>query len=174
MAIFTFQVFKRRLRHRRKPLMRFLSSLRRNPPVNLDRVVSMVDKDVWKELDCLSCANCCKVMTPTYTAKDIKRIALHLGMSVAGVKEKWLKKERGTGEWINKTTPCQFLDVETNHCRIYEVRPADCAGFPHIPKRKMVEYIHVHKQNIDLCPATFKMVEKISYMLGAREAKKRK
>ena len=46
-------------------------------------------------------------------------------------------------------------------CNIYAVRPDDCAGFPHIKKRKFEDYAHVHKQNIDYCPATFKMVEKL-------------
>ena len=65
------------------------------------------------------------------------------------------------GEWLNVNTPCQFLDRKTNMCSIYEVRPADCAGFPHLTKKKMTEYMHVHKQNVEHCPATFKMVEKL-------------
>jgi len=168
MQAFTFRLFKLRVRHRRKAFLDFLSKIRRNPPSNLDRIAAQVDKDVWREVDCLSCANCCKVMTPTYTVKDIKQIALHLDMTTAQLKEKWLKKERRTGDWINKSTPCQFLDTKSNMCSIYEVRPVDCAGFPHLPKKKMVEYIHVHKQNIDMCPATFKMVEKMAYLLGKR------
>jgi translation initiation factor 2 alpha subunit (eIF-2alpha) len=31
---------------------------------------------------------------------------------------------------------------------------------------KWVEYAHVHKQNIDYCPATFKMVEKLVERFG--------
>jgi hypothetical protein len=46
-------------------------------------------------------------------------------------------------------------------CSIYEVRPADCAGFPHFTKKKFTEYIHVHKQNVAYCPATYKLVEKM-------------
>jgi hypothetical protein len=46
-------------------------------------------------------------------------------------------------------------------CSIYDVRPADCAGFPHLNKKKMVEYIHVHKQNVEYCPATYLMVEQM-------------
>jgi Fe-S-cluster containining protein len=173
MQVFTFRLFKLRVRHRRKAFLGFLSKIKRNPPANLDRIAAQVDKDVWREVDCLSCANCCKVMTPTYTTKDIKRIASHLEMTAVQFKTKWLKKERGgDGDWINKSTPCQFLDDKTNMCSIYEVRPADCAGFPHLPKKKMVEYIHIHKQNIDLCPATFKMVEKMTYLLGKKEVKR--
>lgn len=33
--------------------------------------------------------------------------------------------------------------------------------FSHLTKKKMVEYIHVHKQNVQYCPATFSMVEKM-------------
>lgn len=169
MAEFSLRTFKRRLPHYRSRFRRFLSSLKRNPPRNLDRLAAGADKEVWKEVDCLSCANCCKVMTPTYTEKDMKRIASYLGITVAQMKEKWLKKERGSGDWINRSTPCQFLDLRTHHCRIYEVRPADCAGFPHLTKRRMTEYLHIHRQNIELCPATFNMVEKMMKMLGENE-----
>ena len=76
------------------------------------------------------------------------------------VKKQWLKKERN-GDWVNVSQPCQFLNMQTNMCGIYAVRPEDCAGFPHIRKRNFEEYAHVHKQNIDYCPATYKMVEKL-------------
>ena len=51
-------------------------------------------------------------------------------------------------------------------CSIYEVRPADCSGFPHLAKKKMTEYMHVHKQNVAYCPATYRMVEKLMEMVG--------
>jgi len=44
------------------------------------------------------------------------------------------------------------------------VRPADCAGFPHLVKKPLKDYMHVHKQNIEYCPATMLFVEK---MFGA-------
>jgi uncharacterized protein len=165
MAISILRSFKSKLRHKRKSFRSFLSKLEKNPPRNLDNITTQVDKEVWKEIDCLSCANCCKVMTPTFTTKDIKRISAHLDMTVPEFKKKWLKKERGTGDLINKSTPCQFLNLETHLCNIYEVRPTDCAGFPHLPKKKMLDYIHIHKQNIDYCPATFKMVEKMTVLI---------
>jgi len=100
-------------------------------------------------------------MTPTYSDEDLKRISAHLNMTVKEFKDRWLYKERSTGDWLNKNTPCQFLDLKTNMCSIYEVRPADCAGFPHLLKKRMVNYMHVHKQNLEYCPATYRMVEKM-------------
>ena len=150
---------------RLRPLFRFLNRLKRDPPRNLQSIAIKAGSNIWNEIDCLSCANCCKTMTPTYTNADIKKIASYLQISTDEMKRRWLKKERGTGNWINKTTPCQFLDQATNMCNVYEVRPADCAGFPHLTKKKFVEYLHVHQQNLDDCPATFKMVERMNEMV---------
>jgi hypothetical protein len=46
-------------------------------------------------------------------------------------------------------------------CSIYEVRPADCADFPHFHKRPATDYLYIHKQNIEYCPATMLLVEKM-------------
>ena len=121
-------------------------------------------KQVWEEVDCLTCANCCKVMTPTFTETDVNRISKYLEMKPEDFKKKWLKKQ--DKEWVNKVQPCQFLDLQTNFCTVYAVRPADCAGFPHLTKKPYGDYAHVHKQNIDYCPATFKMVEKMTERFG--------
>jgi Fe-S-cluster containining protein len=104
-------------------------------------------------------------MSPTYTVADIKRIATHFRMSTAAFKKQWLYKNE-TGAWMNQQQPCPFLDLQTNKCRIYAIRPADCAGFPHLTKTPMTDYMHVHKQNIEFCPATFKLATKLRQLLG--------
>ena len=138
----------------------FLSKLLRTQPRGLDKMAEVIEKEVWAEIDCLSCANCCKSMTPTFTKKDIDRISAHFDQTPSEFKEKWLEKDR-KGDWMNVKRPCQFLDKKTHMCSIYEIRPSDCAGFPHLSKKRMIDYIHVHKQNIEYCPATYSMVEKM-------------
>lgn len=153
--------FKQKARHRKRSMRTFLTKLENKNPRGLDKKIVSLEKEVWKEVDCLSCANCCKTMTPTFNAKDIKRIAAHFEMTADAFKDKWLKRERGGDrDWLNKTEPCQFLDMKTNMCGIYEIRPADCAGFPHLSK-KFSDFAHIHKQNVEYCPATFKLVEKM-------------
>jgi Fe-S-cluster containining protein len=105
-------------------------------------------------------------MSPTFTKTDIKRIAIHLNITVKEFTAQWLVYDKKDKDWINKLQPCQFLDLKSNMCSIYEVRPADCAGFPHLTKKKMTEYMHVHKQNVEFCPATYKMVEKMKDLIG--------
>jgi Fe-S-cluster containining protein len=158
--------FRAKARHRKTAFRRFLTRIEKNPVRGLQTLVTQAEKEVWAETDCLTCANCCKTMTPTYTPRDLKRIAGHFAMTVDAFKKKWLKKERGGDrDWVNRSTPCQFLDLRSNKCSIYAIRPADCAGFPHLGKR-FAEYAHIHKQNVECCPATFSMVEKLMQRLA--------
>jgi Fe-S-cluster containining protein len=153
-------------RKHRSSLRRFLTRLSKNKPRGLDARIRSLEPEVWKKVDCLSCANCCKTMTPTYTPADQRRIAGYLGMTVGAFQKKYLQRERGGDrDWMNKSTPCPFLNRSDNKCRIYSVRPADCAGFPHLGKRFEV-YGHVHHQNVDLCPATFELVSRLKNALS--------
>jgi Fe-S-cluster containining protein len=156
-----FRSFAKKLAFSRKAFRSYLNRVEKNPPKGIDKATPALEAEVWNEVDCLSCANCCKKMTPTFTDKDLKRISAHFNQTIEEFKKKWLKKERN-GDWVNVLQPCQFLDLNTNMCSIYAIRPADCAGFPHLSKKKWNEYAHVHKQNIEYCPATFKMVEKMT------------
>ena len=152
--------FKQKLRWYKKSFVQFLKKFEKNNIKIKHKVLMEIDAEIWKETDCLSCANCCKKMTPTYTSSDIKRIAKHLNMLEIDFKNKWLKYNSKDKEYTNKSLPCQFL-LPNNKCSIYEVRPNDCAGFPHFTKKRLPLYLHVHKQNLDYCPATYNFVERL-------------
>jgi Fe-S-cluster containining protein len=161
MEIINLKKHKKKFDLNRKSLRYFLTRTENKPPADLDFHLEKADKEVWANVDCLGCANCCKVMSPTYTFQDIKRISAHLGMRPKDFKEKWLYLDKRDNDWMNKSQPCQFLDLKSNMCSIYEVRPADCAGFPHFLKKPTADYFYVHKQNIEYCPATMMLVEKL-------------
>lgn len=163
------RTFKVKAKKNRRGFRSFLTRLENNPPKNLDKLAVEADKAVWPEVDCLSCANCCKTMSPTFNAKDLRRISAHFNMSVQEFKDKWLLYDKKDKDWMNKNQPCQFLNLKDNKCSIYAIRPDDCAGFPHLTKKKMTEYMHVHKQNIKYCPATYKMVEKMKLLVATNK-----
>jgi uncharacterized protein len=158
--------YKKLMKNNRRRFRYFLTRLETVKPKGMDKLAIEVDKEVWAETDCLKCANCCKTMTPTFTTKDIKRISSHFNQTPEEFTKKWLYKERGTGDMMNKKQPCQFLNLNDNKCSIYEIRPADCSGFPHHTKKHFTEWAHVYKQNVEYCPATYKMVEKMIERVG--------
>ena len=151
--------FKRKLKTRRATFRKFLNKSAKNPPKGIDNQSKKIEKEIWEEVDCLTCGNCCKKMTPTFTEKDLIRISAHFNQTPQEFKKQWLKKSNK--DWVNTTQPCQFLNKTDNKCSIYEIRPTDCAGFPHLSRRKWEDFANMHKQNIDYCPATFKLVEKM-------------
>lgn len=156
--------FRVKVKNNKSVLKKFLSKIGKKPPRGLDNLAVETDREVWAETDCLTCANCCKTMSPTFTNVDIKRISRHLNQTEKEFKKKWLYKDRNK-DLINKLQPCQFLNLEDNKCSIYSVRPKDCSGFPHHTKRRMIDYMHVFKQNIEYCPATYRLVEKMKAKL---------
>jgi len=147
-------------------MKRFLTRLEKKTPRGLDSMIREIDQSIWIKTNCQHCANCCKTMSPTYSRSDIIRIAKYLGMTAGEFRKKWLFRDK-SGDWLNVQQPCQFLDLNTNMCGIYEVRPRDCAGFPHHNRKKMVDYLPTYKQNIEFCPATYRVVEKLIEKVNA-------
>ncbi len=127
----------------------------------------VLNEEVWQKVDCLSCANCCKTMTPTYTKEDLRRIAKYLNTTTKALFDEYLMIDEDNGDTVNKNTPCQWLNAKDNKCSIYEVRPLDCSGFPHHTKKKFDEYNHVYEQNLDKCPATYELIKKMQTWVEA-------
>jgi Fe-S-cluster containining protein len=151
--------FKITAARKRKKLSVFLDKLDEIVPEDMETIVAREDATVWRDVNCMECANCCKTMTPTFTKADVTRISAHLRMKPKDFTEKWLMKEDGGTDWVNKVQPCQFL--VDNKCSIYEVRPADCAEFPHHNKKPFDLYNETFKNNLVHCPATLMMVDRL-------------
>lgn len=151
--------FKRQTAAQREQLAEFLQKLDELVPDDMPQLVQEEDAKVWAESECLSCANCCKKMTPTFTEQDIRRISGHLSMTPKAFKTKWLYKDE-EGDWLNTSIPCQFLG-DDNKCSIYEVRPFDCAEFPHHHRRPFDDHNHTFTQNLSYCPATYDLVRRL-------------
>lgn len=160
MVTVNLRSFRQAVLRNKRRMRSFLTRMENNVPRGLKPHQEEANKASWEKTDCLDCANCCKTMSPTYTKEDVKRISGHLGMTEKAFREKWLYKDK-TGDWMNVKQPCQFLDLKTNMCDIYAVRPRDCAGFPHHNKRMGADYMHMYKQNLEYCPATYRLVEHI-------------
>lgn len=159
--------FKRQLKKERPNLRRFLKKFDTQFVRNINALVQEADAATWQETDCLACANCCKVMTPTFRKADIAKASAFLNITPKEFYTRWLKKDPATGDHVNRKQPCQFLDLKTNMCSIYEVRPLDCAQFPHFKRKPFGDYNHVHEQNIDYCPATFTFISKLKARIEA-------
>jgi uncharacterized protein len=83
-----------------------------------DRILRRIAEDIEQQIDCLQCANCCRVATAKVTERDVDRLARHFRVKpqriladyvVESEEEGFILKRRESGE-------CVFL--EGNECTV--------------------------------------------------------
>lgn len=138
---------------------RFYKRLKKRPPAGIDEEVTLLDEEVFRKIDCTTCANCCKTISPVFKDRDITRLAAHFKIRPAIFTDKYLFLDED-GDYVLKSTPCPFL-ATNNLCGIYDIRPAACRSYPHtgtLPVRKSWELII---KNSAVCPAVYEITEQL-------------
>ena len=151
--------FKQKVRHNGKQLKSFLRKIENNTPKGLDQLTKKLSPSVWKEIDCLSCANCCKTTSPIFTDRDINRISAHFKVRPANFVEKYLHLDEDEDYVLNEA-PCTFLGTD-NYCSIYEVAPRACREYPHTNRKQIYKILNLTIKNMAICPAVFEIVQKL-------------
>ena len=151
--------YKKQAQAKQKEHKKFLDSLKKKPPKNLDYITLETHEEVFSEIDCLSCANCCKTTGPLFTEKDIERISKHLRLSPADFEKKYLRIDEDNDK-VLQCLPCRFL-AEDNTCLIYDIRPKACREYPHTDRKKIYQINHLTIKNTIICPAAYLFVEKM-------------
>lgn len=130
---------------------RMVETLKRKKPSNLDDVFQELHEQVFEEIDCLQCANCCKTTSPVFYMKDIERAARAIKMKPTAFIDTYLKVDEDK-DYILKSSPCPFLDYE-NYCTIYKDRPTACRDYPHTNRKRIVQILDLTLKNTSICPA---------------------
>lgn len=144
----------------KKQTRQFLKRLRKKPPRDLDQRFQRAHQHAFEEqVDCLSCANCCKTMSPRVSKRDISRIAKVLGMAEQAFVARYLYQDE-EGDYLMNASPCPFLGAD-NKCLIYEDRPDACANFPHTDHRKMHKHLNTAAHNYARCPIVYTVIEQL-------------
>ena len=138
---------------------KFLNQLKRLRPRDLDDQFHGMHDEVFEEIDCLQCANCCKTTSPIFIAADIDRIAKSLRIKSVDFVEQYLRVDE-EGDYVLKIAPCPFLG-DDNKCFIYEDRPRACREYPHTNRKRMYQIMDLTLKNTLVCPAVSQIVQKI-------------
>ena len=137
----------------------FLASLKRKKPADLDDRFSQFHEETFEQVNCLSCANCCKTTSPLFSNTDIERIAKRLKLKPGRFIEQYLEIDEDN-DYVLKKAPCVFLR-EDNCCSIYEVRPKACREYPHTNRKKMYQILDLTAKNTQVCPAVLTIVHRL-------------
>jgi Fe-S-cluster containining protein len=142
---------------------KFLLSLKKKDPRKIDDAFHNLHEEVFEEMDCLTCANCCKTTSPIFYDTDIERLAKELRIKAVDFVAKYLKVD-DDGDQVLKSAPCPFLGHD-NYCSVYEARPKACREYPHTDRKKMVQIMELTHKNTLICPAVFEIVERLKKLV---------
>lgn len=143
----------------KKSLLHTITQLKKLKPYDVDELFQTQHEQVFREIDCLKCANCCKTTPALLSHDDINRISRHLQLSQKEFIINYTRKDEDGDIVLNKT-PCTFLNSD-NTCSIYAVRPYACKDYPHTNRKRMHQVLDLAVKNAEICPAVVRILENI-------------
>jgi len=137
----------------------FFKRLTRMAPRRLDDLVHKLHDEVFEEIDCLECANCCRSLGPRITDVDVNRISTAMKVKPIQLVTDHLHRDED-GDLVFNSMPCPFIDSE-NCCVIYNDRPRACRDYPHTDRRRFYQVLPLTLKNSFICPAVFEIIERM-------------
>lgn len=133
--------------------------LKNTKPKNLDSIFHQLHEEIFRQIDCLECANCCKTTSPIFIQTDIDRLAKIFRMKTSQFIGEYLHRD-DEGDYVLNSSPCPFLGPD-NKCLVYEDRPKACREYPHTNRKNMQGILDLSLKNTLVCPAVFKIFYEI-------------
>jgi Fe-S-cluster containining protein len=154
-----YEVMLQQSKTRHELNKKFLAQLARKKPQRFDREVQSIHRDVFDEIDCGECANCCRELGPKFNATDLARFADYFKIKQSEFENRYLKRDEDD-DVVFRDMPCPFIG-DDNLCSVYESRPRACINYPHTDEKNMLGKLRLLAINSLYCPAAVKVIEKL-------------
>lgn len=97
-----------------------------------DRILRRIAEDIEAQIDCMECANCCKVATVRLSERDAERLARFLRVSPDRFLAEYTAKSEEEGLILRRSSESGCVFLNGRECAAYEARPDICQRFPHL------------------------------------------
>lgn len=136
-----------------------------------EKPFQVIAGDVQKQIDCTTCANCCRCSTVSVGSREIGKIATHLGITPEhAVRTYTVPDPDALSRRILASSHegCTFLSG--NLCSIYPARPKACRDFPHVAvgSHSLGARQESHGRWAALCPIIYNAIEVYKHVTGFR------
>lgn len=148
----------------------FLKGKDNHSNIELDKIVHETTDTVWKQIDCTSCANCCKTLEIEVDNKDIKLLAARLKISQQQFLNKYITLSEDNTKLLH-SRPCVFLGSD-NRCTVYEDRPQSCRDYPFLHEKDFRGRTFSMIDNNAVCPIVFNVWQQLKDLLGFRRKRR--
>lgn len=152
-------------REKEKENLEFQIFLKNVKNVKIDIEPTLVElyRKVCEEIDCRTCASCCKKLRVTLSSDDIQRLSSGLKIEVEDLKNQYLTTDL-RGNYTFRGNYCPFL--KDNKCSCYIHRPEECASYPHLYSMNYIFKLKTVLVDCSLCPIVYNVFEELKKMLG--------
>ena len=134
-----------------------------------ERRIRRLAESVESEIDCLICANCCKVATVRLSERDVQKLSKSLRVSPAVFLRVYAEESKEEGVILKRTeSGCVFL--VGNECSVYDERPGICSDFPHTVRGNgsFLSRMWEFTDRAVYCPIVFNTLEALKEEVGFR------
>lgn len=129
----------------------------------IDRLAERLGREAEAQMDCASCAACCRNNWVPVNDEEAARLARCLGLSVQEFQQEYLTTHEL--EWGIDAKPCPFLDDKL--CTVYEDRPDCCRGYPYVGGQIAPRMWGIIER-AEVCPIIYEMLEQLKQRLNFR------
>jgi Fe-S-cluster containining protein len=126
-------------------------------PEEIDAVVHRLYREISAQIECSTCLNCCKQLSPCLDADELEKLAGALGMAPPEFVAAYLVEDDESNGFVVKGRPCPFLTDAG--CSLGAHRPGDCASYPHLEQDGFVFRLMTVIANCAICPIVFNVYE---------------
>jgi Fe-S-cluster containining protein len=133
-----------------------------------DRILRRVAQDIEEQIDCTTCANCCKVASVRISERDVERLARHLRITPARFLGDYTVESVTEGRILRRSEESGCVFLSGYECTVYEARPDICQRFPHLVRgqgsiaSRMWEFV----DRACYCPIVYNSLEAFKDVLG--------
>jgi hypothetical protein len=99
---------------------------------HVERRMRRIAEEIESQVDCLACANCCRVATARLLPRDVERLAKCLGVSQGRFLSGYTERTEDEGLVLRREESGDCVFLSGNECTVYDDRPASCRDFPHL------------------------------------------
>ena len=136
-----------------------------------DRALRRIAEEIEERIDCLACANCCRVATVTITERDVERLARALRIKPSRFLAEYTTQSEEEGRILRRDEQAGCVFLNGNECIVYDDRPDTCQKFPHLVRgsgsiaSRMWQFI----DRACYCPIVYNSLEAFKDELKFRE-----
>jgi len=158
----------KRLEHQqRNENLRFRAYLKHHR--HSDRRLRRFGEEIEAQMDCKTCANCCRVPEVGITERDIEKLAKFVGVARHELLRDYTARDEKDALILKRNEAgCVFL--QDNLCTVYDARPQNCANFPHLVRGSgsIASRMWQLVDRTAYCPIVYNWMEAVKDDIGFR------